>query len=144
MHFMLLVCYICTMIRIVVIQGDIMAIAKPPFTVDKLKIVLSALNYYDFSIHGSLDCLKKYNDLAGFYRENLECNKKRRENVLRLFDYCETDFDRDILQRRYLFYERYSDIAYEIGYCDRAAYRHIKKALERLCENTRNIPEFEY
>ena len=121
-----------------------MAIAKPPFTVDKLKHVLDFLKYYDITDRECAECAVKYQNLAHFYREHIQRNRKRRENVLRLFDYCETDYDRDLLQRRYIHCEDYFDIAYDIGYSEGAIYKHFKRALERLSENTKNIQEFEY
>ena len=119
-------------------RGVILAIAKPPFTVEQLKKVLGALRYYELSMQGCLDCMKKNSD-SSFLKIHLQTIKNRRENVLKLFDYCATDFDRDILQRRFFYNEEYFDIAYDIGYSERATYKHLKKALERLSENTKNM-----
>ena len=120
------------------------AIAKPPFTVEKLKSILDFLKYYDLADKGCYSCIAKYSDLADFYKMLIERNKKRRENVLRIFDYCATDFDRDLLRRRYVYNEDFYTIAYELAYCDRSIYKKLKKALERLSENTKNVQEFEY
>ena len=121
-----------------------MAIAKPPLTVKKLKSILDFLKYYDISEKECLECMVKYKDIADFYREHREYIIKRRKNVLRLFDYCENDFDRELLQRRYVYCEDYYNIAYSMAYSERMIYRYLKKALERLAENTKNIAEFEY
>ena len=121
-----------------------MAIAKPPLTVDKLKHILDYLKYYDLSDRACKDCIVKHSDIADFYREHIQRNRKRRENVLRLFDYCDNDYDRELLERRYVYCEDYFDIAYAMAYSDGTVFKHFKKALERLSENTKNIAEFEY
>ena len=126
-------------------RGVTLAIAKPPLTAEKLKQIFGFLRYYDVSDKECKRCMVLYgNDLKDFFKERIRQNEKRRKNVLRLFNYCENDFDKEILQRRYVFNEKNYEIAYVLAYSDRMICIFLKRALERLSENAKNIAEFEY
>lgn len=81
---------------------------------------------------------------VAFCERHIAENAEHRENVFNLLNYCETDFDREILRRRYVDREEIFDIAYDVGYSERCLYRKLKKALESLAKNTENLVPFEY
>lgn len=121
-----------------------MAVAKPPLTVGNIKMIFGFLKYYDIADEACLESMVRFKALANFYSEHRKHIIKRRENVLRLFGYCENDFDKELLKRRYIVCDEISDIAYSMAYSDRMICIFLKRALERLSENTKNIAEFEY
>lgn len=127
-----------------------MAIAKPPFTTEQLKSILNMVEYYRLSDGMYAEKIKQYElkkdmqHYVVFCKKNIQANAERRKNVLRLFDYCETDIDREILKRRYVDRQDYYDIAYDLAYCESGIFKKFKRALERLSQNTKSIPDFEY
>ena len=121
-----------------------MAIAKPPLSVDTLKMILGFLDYYDTVDKACLESMDRFKDLADVYSEHRKHITKRRDNVFRLLDLCENDFDKELLKLRFIVCDDIYDIAYSMAYSDRMICKHLKRALERLSENTKNIAEFEY
>ena len=131
-------------------RGVTLAIAKPPFTVERLKAILNHFEYYRLTDKICLEKIKQYENkddmqyYVAFCKNHIKTNAERRNNVLRLFDYCETDFDRELLKRRFIDRQVYFDIAYDLAYSDRSIFKKLKKALECLSENTKDIQEFEF
>ena len=106
--------------------------------------------YYRLSDEINAEMIKQYQNKkdmqynVAFYKRHIQANAERRKNVLRLFDFCENDFDRNLLWRRYVDREEVFDIAYDLAYCESGIFKKFRKALERLSENTKNIQEFEF
>ncbi len=67
-----------------------------------------------------------------------------KENIMKLLEYAENDFDRDLLCRRYIKDQDYYDIAYEIGYSVGHTMRLYRDAIIRLTKNAADLPPFRY
>ena len=106
-----------------------MAVTEKPLTVDKLKKILDMLKYYDIS--DSL-CKEHITDTVHteFCKKRLQENEIHRQNVLKLFNYADSDFDMELLRRRYIENKDYYDIAFEMGYCDRHIFKCFQHALD--------------
>jgi hypothetical protein len=87
-------------------------------------------DYYDFRI--------------SLTTEQIRRTEEYKAKVLSLFDYCENDFDRELLQRRYIARQSYYEISCDICYTERTTFKLYEKAFQRLAEKTKALPNIKF
>ncbi len=76
--------------------------------------------------------------------EQIRRTKDYQTKILSLLNYCGNDFDRELLQRRYIEQQSLYSIADSLFYSERMIQNFFKKAFERMAAKTKNLPDFRF
>ena len=87
---------------------------------------------------------EEYRQMIEWIREDLKRNKDYEEKILSLFDYCESDYDRKLIRRRYIEQEKLFNIAYDICYSERMTQILYKRIFQKLAANTKDLPNIKF
>ena len=137
-----------------------MAMTTKPINVETVKKLLEGYKILDILIDGHRKIIAKSESYAAqcsddfrqqiikpFQKEIqklIHNDQQCKENILKLLEYADSDFDRDLLRMRYIEDQSYYDIAYTIGYSEGHTMRLYRDALIRLTENAADLPPFRY
>ena len=137
-----------------------MAMTTKPINVETVKKLLEGYKILDRLIDGHRKIIAKSESYAAqcsddfrqqiikpFQKEIqklIHNDQQCKENILKLLEYADNDFDRDLLRVRYIDGQSYYDIAYMIGYCESHTMRLYRDAIKRLTENAADLPPFRY
>ena len=138
----------------------LLAMTTKPITVETVKKLLNGYKYMDdiISCYGNLlkeidrntqfcseeqkkTLVPKFKrDVSGWIRDT----QKAKADIMKLLEYADNDFDRELLWRRYIQNQDYYAIAYDIGYSESHTMRLYKDAISRLTANAAELPPFKY
>ena len=87
---------------------------------------------------------KHYKCEIAYLQERIRRTEEYKAKILSLFDYCENDFDRELLQRRFIKQQSYYKISCDICYAERTTFKLYENVFQKLAEKTKDLPDFKF